>query len=129
MVFMRFFIVFMGLVIGCGFSALAEEAPSSPPSSGNPSNDKLLGLTESEQAAMLSKATHYNCLGKKPYYMGTQTQGSNKGVSFWSITCINSGDKFMIVIAPDEVGSTKLFSCRLLHGHPWDCYEKIKEQR
>lgn len=93
--------------------------------SGNPSNDKLLAMPEEGQAAMLSKATRYACIGTDPFYMGTEMHGSNKDVAFWSITCKNGG-RFMIAIAPDAIGSTKVFSCNLLHGHPWTCYEKLK---
>jgi hypothetical protein len=96
-------------------------------SSGNPSNDKLLDMPEKGQAAMLSKATHYACLGKDPFYVGTETHGVNRGVSFWSITCENNGKKFMVIIAPDAIGSTKIFECNLLHNRPWQCYAKLKE--
>jgi hypothetical protein len=77
---------------------------------------------------MLSKATHYSCLGKNAYYMGTEKHGANKGVSFWSITCDNGGKKFMIAIKPDATGTTRVISCNLLHGKPWECYSKLKDQ-
>lgn len=95
-------------------------------SSGNASNDKLLTMPEEGQAAMLSKATHYECLGQHPFYMGTWKRPPNENVSLWSITCSVTGQKYMVAISPDDVGSTKVLSCNLLHGHPWECYHAIK---
>ena len=94
--------------------------------SANPSNDKLRAMPEKEQAQTLSKATHYNCQAKDPYYVGTEWRGANKGVSFWSITCEHDGKKMMIIIAPDAIGSTKVVSCNLLEKYPWHCYSKLK---
>jgi len=148
---MRFFIFAISLLLCASFAATAREtfstwapqaydtslgsappssssASSIPHSSGNPSNDKLLGMPENGQAAMLSKATRYGCIGRDPYYMGTETRGVNKGVSFWSISC-KGGGEFLIAIAPDAIGSTKVITCNMLRREPWKCYEKIKDAR
>lgn len=85
-------------------------------------------MSENGQAAMLSKATGYTCVGEKPYYMGTEKRPPNTNVSLWSITCSNNGKKFMIAIAPDPTGKTMVLQCNLLHGHPWECYQKIKQR-
>jgi hypothetical protein len=125
---MRYLIIC--LVVFC-FVAPAQAQSSLPgwASSGNPSNDKLLTMPEYGQAAMLSKATGYSCVGKNPFYMGTEKQGANRDVSFWSITCSNSGKQFMIAIAPDTYGSTVVLQCTLMRGHPWTCYEKLPDLR
>jgi len=124
---MRHVSYFISLMLCVSPAAYAQEKIPFWASSGNPSNDKLLGMPENGQAAMLSKATRYGCLGTNPFYMGTEIRGANKGVSFWSITCSNGGEKFMIAIAPDDTGSTKVISCSLLHGHPWECYKKLRD--
>ena len=119
-------------VVGLSFP-LALAAVPLVLASGNASNDKLLQMNETEQAAMLSKATNYQCLGKKPYYMGTEGKGANTGVSFWSITCDNGGKKFLIVIAPDASGSTRIFDCDHLQmrfpKENWECYSRLPDQR
>jgi hypothetical protein len=95
--------------------------------SGNPSNDKLLLMSEDGRAKALSRAMGNICTGIDPYYMGTEKHGVNTLVSFWSITCKeNSKAQFMIVIAPDSIGSTRVIQCNLLHGKPWTCYEQLK---
>jgi len=98
-------------------------------SSGNPSNDKLLKMTESQQAATLSKAIGPHCIAKDPYYMGTEVKTPNANVSFWSITCDQVNRKFMIAIAPDAIGHTRVIECTLLHGRPWTCYKKLNDLR
>lgn len=95
-------------------------------SSGNPSNDKLLAMSESDQSATLSKATQNNCKAKDPYYMGTEKKGVNKDVSFWSIACENTSKKYLIIVAPNAIGSTKVIECKLLTGMPWKCGEKLQ---
>jgi len=94
--------------------------------SGNPSNDKLLRMTtEKAQGEALARAIG-NCTPSKPFYMGTELHPPNRLVSFWSLTCDNLDKSFMIAIAPDETGSTKVISCNLLHGNPWKCYNKLR---
>lgn len=113
------------LVLCLSLPVHAQQAAAS----GNPSNDKLQTMPEYGQAAMLSKATGYSCIGVNPFYMGTEKQGTNKGVSFWSITCKNNGKQFLIAIAPDTYGSTVILQCNQLHGRPWVCYDKLKDSQ
>jgi hypothetical protein len=94
--------------------------------SGNASNDKLLTMPEKGQAAMLSKATGYGCIGQDPFYMGTEKRPPNNNVSLWSLSCSNTSRKYLIAIAPDETGSTVVIDCKLLTKRPWKCYKKIK---
>jgi hypothetical protein len=79
---------------------------------------------------MLSKATGYSCIGKNPFYMGTQKHGANRDVAFWSITCDRTDRKYLIAIAPDTYGSTMVMRCDQLRRHPeWVCYEKLKDSQ
>ena len=77
---------------------------------------------------MLSKATGYSCIGKDPFYVGTEKMGPTGMFPSGARTC-NGGKKYMIAISPDAIGSTKVFSCSLFHGHPLECYEKLAETK
>ena len=106
-----------------------QDAAPAGRSSGNISNDKLLTMPEHGRVAMLSKATHFNCIGKKPFFMGVEKHPNNLNVALWSLTCANGGQEYLIAIAPDAVGSTRVISCSLLRKEPWKCYEKLEESK
>jgi len=112
-------------------------------STGNPANDKLLALPQSEQASVLGTIAGAGCVGNRAFYMGifSRTQpGQTKKEqqlaailqmdhnAFWSVGCTN-GASYEVEISADEAGSTKVVNCSVLKvvGHS-DCFVRFKNQ-
>ena len=93
-------------------------------STGNEANDRLLGLTKSDQALMLGKVTGEDCVGKRAFYMGI----SKERGAFWSVGCTN-GNSYEVEIDADSVGSTTVLGCSVLRAvSKVDCFKKFASQ-
>jgi len=102
--------ILMGLaalvLIGYANRSLETTASSfAATGSGNPANDRILGLSAAAQAAALGKMVAERCAGTDALY-----QGIVKGQAFWSVRC-SSGEAYQIAINPGAVGSTRVLVC------------------
>ena len=115
-----FFILIVAGVLNFG-SSVAPTPQSSiqvtpqPPSvikvasTGNEANDRLLALTELQKASALAHAVNEGCIGKRTFYMGDLPRDRS---AFWSVSCKN-GKSYLVQIAADAAGSTKVLECDL----------------
>jgi predicted nucleic acid-binding Zn ribbon protein len=100
-------------------------APASvKPKTGNVANDRLLAMSEGEQATYLGAVVEDNCVGERAFYMGLNRIDQN---GYWSVGCTN-GNKYMVAIAPDSVGSTKILDCSMLKlVAKMNCFHKLEK--
>jgi hypothetical protein len=100
--------------------------PAAAAGSGNPTNDKLLALSEQQQAAALAKGIGHGCVGKRAFAMGVNPSGKAKGYAYWSIECVD-GRSFAVQIQPNAKGSSMVVDCASLKkagGGP-ECFRKF----
>jgi hypothetical protein len=89
---------------------------------GNVANDRLLALSESDQAFFLGTVVNDGCRGTVPFYMGVQ---SSTRAAFWSVRCSN-GSSYGVEIEADSQGSTRILSCSVLKAVAGvDCFKKF----
>lgn len=126
--------------------AVQQQAPPVQSfNTGNPTNDKLLALPQSEQASVLGTIAGAGCVGNRAFYMGMfsgvqpgQTkkeqqlaailQMDHSHSAFWSVGCTN-GASYEVEISVDDAGSTKVVDCSVLKAvaHS-DCFVRFKNQ-
>lgn len=92
---------------------------------GNAGNDRLLAMSNVEQAYYLGKVIEQGCAGERAFYMGME-KASRK--AFWSVRC-TGGMELAVEISPDANGSTTVLECSVLeaiaHVH---CFQKLNNQ-
>ena len=91
---------------------------------GNVANDRLLALTEREQAFFLGTVVNEGCVGNRAFYRGIWPKDRS---AYWSVGCTN-GASYGVKLAADAVGSTKIVECSVLKAVGINCFEKIKDQ-
>jgi hypothetical protein len=121
----------IGVIIAVVWLALDSYSPTSKSSyqdvpsfsTKNPSNDKLLAMSEPQQAKFLGMVVEEGCVGARAFYMGTYSKDNS---AFWSVGCTN-GRKYAVQIFSDSVGSTKVLECEMLKmvAHV-SCFQKFK---
>jgi hypothetical protein len=100
--------------------------PAAAAGSGNPTNDKLLALTEEQQAAVLGKGIGHGCVGKRAFAMGVNPSGKAKNYAYWSLECAD-GRSFAVQFQPNPKGSAAVVDCAALKqaGGGKECFRKF----
>jgi hypothetical protein len=83
-----------------------RQVPSVADTIDNPTQTRLMSLSKSEQAAILSLAVGHGCKGASPYFMGTGDDGS----AIWSMRC-ERGHTWAVAVNPDPDGTTTVMRC------------------
>lgn len=143
-------LVILGRSTGCDSNqdqAVQQQAPLAPRvqafNTGNPANDRLLALPQSDQAAALGAIAGEGCVGYRAFYMGIfssksphQTKEEQRLAAilsmdheaFWSVGCTN-GASYEVGISADAAGSTKVLDCSVLRAiAKTDCFVRFKDQ-
>jgi hypothetical protein len=92
--------------------------------SGNPTNDRLLAVPETQRARALGSSLHKGCVGVASFPMGVTETGRARGTAYWSVRCKN-GRSYVVQIAPDAKGSAVAADCRVLQGTGRECFKKF----
>jgi hypothetical protein len=102
-----------------------RSTPTLPTSTGNPSNDRLLTFSDSQQASALGDVVGDNCVGIRAFYMGMGKSGIADGKAFWSVQCA-SGASWAVEVDPDSKGTTTVLECSMLELiAKVNCFEKM----
>ena len=144
-------LVILGRSAGCDSNqdqqAVQQQTPQVPRvqafDTGNPTNDRLLALSQGEQAAALGAMAGEGCVGNRAFYMGIfsgtaphQTKEEQRLAAilsmdhsaFWSVGCAN-GKSYEVEIRADAAGSTKVLDCSVLRAiAKTDCFVRLKNQ-
>src|ERR1700730_8159173 len=70
---------------------------------GNEANDRLLAVSNGDQALMRSAVVGEGCVGNRTFYMVISKERS----AFWSVGCAD-GNSYEVMIDSNSVGSTKI---------------------
>ncbi len=92
--------------------------------SGNPTNDRLLAMTEAQQAQALANSFRRGCVGVAAFPMGVTTSGHARGYAYWSVRC-KDGKSYAVQIAPNKKGSAIVVDCKALQGTGRECFKKF----
>jgi hypothetical protein len=92
--------------------------------SGNPTNDRLLAMSEPQQAQVLAKSFRHGCVGVEAFPMGVTTSGRATGYAYWSLRCKN-GKSYAVQIAPNPRGTAVVVDCKALEGTGRECFKKF----
>lgn len=102
-----------------------EQAAPAKASTGNIANDRLLALSEREQAFALGVVLNSGCTGDRAFYMGMLARDHS---AFWSVHCA-SAESYEVELSADAVGSTRVLECSVLKAlGAGKCFEKFKGQ-
>ena len=106
-------------------AAGAVSPPADAAGSGNPRNDRLLAMTEAQQAQVLSSGLHrQGCIGVEAFAMGVTASGRAKGYAYWSVRCKN-GKSYVVQIPPGPKTPTIAEDCKVLEGTGRECFKKF----
>ena len=101
------------MILTEGSSAPVDWAPAGvsrrAATSGNPTHDKLLGLSDQDQALVLGSIVRESCTGITAFYMGIDKDNT----AFWSVDCEN-GKAYSLSIQADIDGSARVLGCDVL---------------
>ncbi len=120
-----FVTVALVVLAGCAYdgeNSTSEHAADSVLSTGNRTNDTLLGLSAGGQETALAQAVGEGCIADRAFYNGIDKEHDG----FWSIGCSN-GNSYMVEVKPDAGGSTKVMDCSTISAVAGlTCFEKFK---
>jgi hypothetical protein len=91
--------------------------------SGNPTNDRLLAMSEAQQAQALGNILRRGCVGVAAFPMGVTASGRAKGDAYWSVRCKN-GKSYAVQIPPRGKGAA-VVDCQVLEGTGRECFKKF----
>jgi hypothetical protein len=91
---------------------------------GNPRNDRLLAIPESERAQVLGKMLRRGCVGVEAFPMGVTASGRAKGYAYWSVRCQN-GKSYAVQIPPSVKTPAVTVDCTVLRGTGHECFKKF----
>lgn len=104
-------------------SAYSSSQPIPRPATGNIAHDRLIALSESDQAFYLGMVVMADCRGLGTFYMGMHP---DTRAAFWSVRCSN-GRNYEVEIDADAGGSTKVLDCSVLNVVTgMNCFEKLR---
>jgi len=108
-------LVFIALIAAC--PAAAQKSGS-----GNPANDRLMGLAPAQQAKTLAKGVGHGCVGISAFPMGVASTDKWKSIAYWSVKC-KDGRSFAVQIAPNA--EAFIIDCRVLQANGKECFKKF----
>ena len=114
----RFLLTAVLIAVGLGGST-AKAAGS-----GNPRNDKLLAVPESDRGEVLGKILGHGCVGVDAFPMGVMRTGRAKGAAYWSVRCQN-GKSYAIEFPPNPKIRAPFVECQQLEGTGHECFKKF----
>ncbi|HUC10579.1 MAG TPA: hypothetical protein VL985_09165 [Stellaceae bacterium] len=118
---MRGHIVLLAAVI---VAAGMVRTPAGAAGSSNPRNDRLLAMTEAQQAEALSRSFRHGCVGVAAFPMGMTEIGRAKGYAYWSVRCKN-GRSYVVQIPPNIRTPAIVADCKVLQGTGRECFKKF----
>ena len=92
--------------------------------SGNPTNDRLLAMSEAQQAQALGNILRRGCVGVEAFPMGVTASGRAKGYAYWSVRCKN-GKSYVVQIPPSIKSPMIVADCSVLNGTGRECFKKF----
>jgi hypothetical protein len=98
--------------------------PAGAAGTGNPRNERLLAMTETQQAATLSNSFRHGCVGVAAFPMGVTATGRAKGYAYWSVRCKN-GKSYVVQIPPNVKAPVIVAECKVLQGTGRECFKKF----
>lgn len=111
----RAVLVLAALIAAC--PAAAQKSGS-----GNPANDRLMGLPPAQQAKTLAKGVGHGCVGMSAFPMGVASTDKWKSIAYWSVKC-KDGRSFAVQIAPNA--EAFIIDCRVLQANGKECFKKF----
>jgi hypothetical protein len=92
--------------------------------SGNPMNDHLLALPQSQQAQTLARSFRNGCVGVSAFPMGVVSTANWKFLAYWSVRCKN-GKSYVVQIPPNVKAPAVVADCSVLRGTGKECFKKF----
>ncbi len=92
--------------------------------SGNPRNDRLLAMTETQRAKVLGDDLRRGCVGVDAFPMGVAKTGRGKGAAYWSVRC-KDGKSYAIEFPPSNKIPAMFVECQSLQGTGRECFKKF----
>jgi hypothetical protein len=106
-------------------AASAGATPAGAAGPGNPRNERLLAMTEAQQARALGGGLHgQGCIGDAAFPMGVTASGRAKGYAYWSVHCKN-GKSYVVQIPPNSKAPIIAEDCKVLEGTGRECFKKF----
>jgi hypothetical protein len=119
---MRGRILWLAAILG---AASAGTTQAGAAGSGNPRNDRLLAMTEAQQAQVLGSGLRgQGCVGDGAFPMGVTASGRAKGYAYWSVHCKN-GKSYVVQIPPNLKAPVIAQDCKVLEGTGRECFKKF----
>lgn len=92
----------------------------------NEAHQRIQAMTEVQRQTLLSRymsSTKENCTAvNKTFYQGEDKAGN----AYWNVRC-TSGSSFVVTLANDSKGSTKVLDCKALKAlKAGSCFTKFK---
>ena len=105
------------LVAGSGWGGLHAAG------SGSPTNDRLLALSPSQQARILTRGIK-GCVGTSAFPMGVVSTAKWKSLAYWSVRCKN-GKSYVVQVSPIAKAPAAFEDCSVLNGTGKECFKKF----
>ena len=102
----------------------AASTPAGAAGSDNARNDRLLAMTEAQQAQVLGNSFRRGCIGVAAFPMGVTEVGRAKGYAYWSVRCKN-GKSYVVQIPPNPKSPAIVADCKVLQGTGRECFKKF----